>query len=115
MDRVKIELKNCYGIKALSHEFDFKARRAFAIYAANGVMKSSLAQTLRDAASKVPSRDRIFPDRETSRHLIDETGAEIEGDRIFVVQSYDETFGPSEKTSTLLVDAALRKRIRRSS
>jgi len=109
MDRVKIELKNCYGIKALTHEFDFKGRRAFAIYAANGVMKSSLAQTLRDAAMKTPSRDRIFSDRTTTRILHDETGADIEGDRIFVVQSYDETFGPSAKTSTLLVDAALRK------
>ena len=41
MDRVKVDLENCYGIKALKHEFDFDKMAAFAIYAPNGAMKSS--------------------------------------------------------------------------
>ncbi|MEJ0092453.1 MAG: hypothetical protein WDN46_03190 [Methylocella sp.] len=36
-------------------------------------------------------------------------GAEIEGERIFVVVQYDDQFGPTEKTSTLLVNAELRE------
>lgn len=109
MERVKIDLKNCYGIKALNRELDFKKARAYAIYAPNGVMKSSLAQTFQDAAKGEDSRDRIFPDRKTERHFHDEAGKEIEGERVLVVGPYDPDFGPTEKTSTLLVDPRLRK------
>ncbi len=63
MDTVKIYLKNCYGIKSLQRDFDFSKTRAYALYAPNGVMKSSLAQTFQDAAAMGLSADRIFKDR----------------------------------------------------
>jgi hypothetical protein len=109
MDRVSIDLKHCYGIKALKRDFDFAKSRAYAIYAPNGVMKSSLAHTFADAANEEDSQDRIFPARKTARKITDESGKDIEGERILVVLPYDEEFGPTEKTSTLLVDAKLRK------
>jgi hypothetical protein len=110
MDRITIDLKNCYGIKALKKDFAFsKKHPAYAIYAPNGVMKSSLAQTFQDASTGTDSADRIFPGRKTSRRIIDETGADIAGERVLVVLPYDPEFGPTEKTSTLLVDAKLRK------
>ena len=63
MDKVSIDLKHCYGIKALKRDLDFTKTRAYAIYAPNGVMKSSLAQTFADAAKGDDSHDRIFPGR----------------------------------------------------
>ena len=51
MDKVTVDLKNCYGIKALKTEFDFSEKRAYAIYAPNGVMKTSFAKTFQDLAS----------------------------------------------------------------
>ena len=72
-------------------------------------MKSSLAQTFQDASNRVSSKDRIFKDRLTSRQIKDENGDEIEGERVLVVLPYDAEYGPTEKTSTLLVDADLRK------
>jgi ABC-type Mn2+/Zn2+ transport system ATPase subunit len=74
MGRIRVELENCYGIKKLSHEFDFSQRSAYAIYAPNGSMKSSLAQTFKDIAEGKKSQDRIFPDRTTVRKVTDETG-----------------------------------------
>lgn len=109
MDRVTVDLVHCYGIKKLQTDFDFSRTRAYAIYAANGVMKSSLAQTFQDAADGKDSQDRIFPTRKTSRKITDEDNNEIEGERILVVLPYDAEYGPTEKTSTLLVDATLRK------
>jgi hypothetical protein len=50
MDQVTIDLQNCYGIKALKHDFDFSHTHAHAIYAPYGAMKSSLAQTFKDAS-----------------------------------------------------------------
>ena len=109
MDRVTISLENCYGIKGLQVELDFTATPAYAIYAPNGVMKSSFAQIFKDAANGKDSEDRLFPARNASRKITDGTGKEIEGERVLVVGPYDEQFGPTEKTSTLLVDANLRE------
>lgn len=109
MDRVKIDLKNCYGIKELKKELDFTQTRAYAIYAPNGVMKSSLARTFLDAANGKDSVDRIFPKRKSSRKITDENNKDVDGDRVFVVVPYDADFGLNEKTSTLLVDAKLRR------
>jgi len=52
MNRVTVDLKNCYGIKKLQHTFDFTQRKAYAIYAPNGSMKSSFAE-----ARCAPRRD----------------------------------------------------------
>ena len=109
MDRVSIDLKNCYGIKSLKHVFDFSQSSAYAIYAPNGVMKSSLAETFSDAANNRESCDRIFADRATTRLITDDQGSALEGERILVVPSYDSEFQPNEKTSTLLVSADLRR------
>ena len=109
MDRVTIDLENCYGIKKLEKQFDFSKETVYAIYAPNGAMKSSLAQTFHDMASGVISTDRIFPNRASSRKITDESGAELAKERIFVVRPYDEELGHTEKTSTLLVNAKLRK------
>jgi hypothetical protein len=109
MGRIRIDLENCYGIKKLQYEFDFTKDSVYAIYAANGVMKSSLAQTFEDAAKDQPSSDRIFAARASRRKVADESGKDLPGDRIFVVRPYDEEFGGIEKTCILLIDAKLRK------
>ena len=109
MERVSIDLENCYGIKALKHDFDFTGTPAVALYAPNGVMKSSLAETFYDASQGKESQDRIFKDRKAKRKITDQTSAEITGDRILVVRSYDAEYGLSDKTSTLLVSAELRR------
>ncbi len=109
MNRVSIHLEFCYGIRKLEKQFDFSTQSVNAIYAPNGTMKSSLAQTFQDLASGEPTTDRIFPARTTIRRITDEHGNELPRESIFVVRPYDQEFGPTERTSTLLVDAKLRK------
>ncbi len=106
---IKIDIENCYGIKKLKADFDFIKSNAYAIYAPNGAMKSSFAQTFQDIIDGNPSRDRIFTDRPNKRVIHDEANNDLSKDSILVVRPYDEVFGHSEKTSTLLVNAQLRK------
>lgn len=80
MNKLHIELANCYGIKSLKADFDFTQHKAYAIYAPNGVMKSSLAHTLKDVADGVPSKDIIFPARVSVRTITDEKGTPITKD-----------------------------------
>ncbi len=109
MKTLKINLENCYGIKQLQHTFDFSKHRVIAIYAPNGAMKSSFASTFKDLSEGAPPKDRIFPARTSVREIIDESGAEVAREKIVAIKPYDEVFGHTEKTSTLLVNSALRK------
>ena len=111
MRSLKIKLKHCYGIQKLDHTFDFNKSNTVAIYAPNGVMKSSLAKTFQDIQENRNSSDRIFEQRLSDRLIVDETGAEPDPNSILIVRPYDEEFGgsDSEKISTLLVNATLRK------
>jgi hypothetical protein len=109
MNKLTVDLESCYGIKALKTQLDFTGKRAYALYAPNGSMKTSLAQTFKDVADGAPSKDRIFPSRVCKRTITDEHGAQLPPESVLVIRPYDEVFGHTEKTSTLLVDAKLRK------
>ncbi len=109
MQTLKIKLENCYGIKKLKTDLDFSQAGAIALYAPNGAMKTSLAQTFKDLREDTESSDRIFPDRKTVRQITDERNQTLARDSIFVISPYDEECGHTEKTSTLLVDSKLRK------
>lgn len=109
MKNLTIKLKNCYGIRKLEEKLDFSSTKAIAIYAPNGSMKTSLAQTFEDIAAGRDSKDRIFPDRVSARVVIDENGANLPKENVLVVRPYEEALGHPAKTSTLLVNERLRK------
>lgn len=109
MKTLTIDLENCYGIRKLEKKLDFSTARSIAIYAPNGSMKTSLAQTFQDIASGTDSKDRIFPARVCKRIVKDENGADLPKDSVLVVRPYEETLGHSAKTATLLVNPTLRK------
>ena len=107
MNKLKINLENCYGIKRLEKEFDFSRLRTFAIYAPNGVMKTSFAKTFIDLRNGTKSKDLIFPDRETICEIKKEDGSDVTKEEVFVVEPYNETFN-SDRMSTLLVNKELK-------
>lgn len=109
MQKLKVTLKNCHGIRLLESELDFSGGRSVAIYAPNGTMKTSFARTFREFAAGEASGDRVFPGRPTGRSIIDEAGDQIDPSDVVVILSYDEELGPTESTSTLLVNAGLRR------
>ena len=109
MNTLTIDLENCYGIKRLHTTLDFSDATAVAVYAPNGSMKTSLAKTFDDIANGVDSKDLIFPARPCKRVVKDENGADLPKDSVLVVRPYDKVMGHTNKTSTLLVNPALRK------
>ena len=108
MKNLKINLKNCYGINNLNTELDFSQRRTYAIYAPNGVMKTSFAKTFKDLSNNQDSKDLVFTDRKTIRVIEDENGDNVKPVEVFVVEPYNEQFN-SNKLSTLLVTKDLKK------
>lgn len=108
MKKLNVNLENCYGIKKLKVELDFSNHTSMAIYASNGMMKTSFANTFRDLSIGENSRDRVFSYRNTVREIKDENSNELIKENIFVVERYDGGF-KSKKMSTLLADKDLKK------
>lgn len=107
MEKLKVNFINCYGIRSLKSEFDFQSGKVYAIYASNGVMKTSFAKAMLDHSKGKNSEDRIYKKRETIREVVDENGSSISPEMIFVIESYNEDF-KSKKISTLLVNKLLK-------
>jgi hypothetical protein len=108
MDKLKVEIKNCYGICSLDSEFDFAdGKSTHIIYAPNGVMKTSFSKVFHDYSKGVESKDLIFTEKAPVRKILDNNNNEIDKDSIFVIKPYDEAF-KSDKISTLLVNEELK-------
>ncbi|BBM89969.1 hypothetical protein COTS27_01687 [Spirochaetota bacterium] len=108
MQKLSINLKNCYGINSLEYEFNFETKKVFSIYASNGTMKTSFAKTFLDLSEGQESKDEIYTERKTKRKIkIDEKDLQKEG--LLVIKPYDESY-KSDKINRLLVKPELKKK-----
>lgn len=106
-DTLSLNLENCYGIGKLEVELEFK-HKGYAIYAPNGVMKTSLAKTMMDLSKGNEPSDLAFPAR-NSIFEVALNGETLNKEEIFVVESYDQNYSSGE-VSTLLANADLKKK-----
>lgn len=110
MKKLTLKLENCYGIKKLEDEFDFSNCKTIAIYAANGVMKTSFAKTFKDIASKGKPCDQIDHSLTPVCNVSVEDGTQLQPENICVIEPYnDKAFNSEEKVLTLLADEETRK------
>ena len=108
MRSLRIDLLGCYGIRSLDEQFDLSdGRRHVAVYASNGVMKSSLARTFADVGRR-ESKDRIF-EREYRRSITDGEGGSLSGDGILVIRPYGDTKDAAKASSGILASGRLRR------
>lgn len=106
--RYSTVMRNCYGIQALDHEFTFENNNMpVALYAPNGLMKTSFARSFKDYASGGTPKDIVYPERVTEFQVMDENGNPVDAEAIFVVDSINEKYA-SAKMSTLLASEELK-------
>lgn len=117
IQKVKINLKHCYGINKLCSDFDFSKSNMQLIYAPNGTMKTSFAKTfkdLSDTTGKSKPCDQLNKDLQSVFDVVieDVNGGErqITPDEIKVIKSYDESaFKSEEAILTLLANKEIRQ------
>lgn len=111
MDKIKIDLTNCFGIGKLSHEFDFTKSNTFLIYAPNGTMKTSFAHTFDLISKKNADKicDRVYSSR-SSETIVLVDGNEIDSEKVLVINAEDTSFDASNKISSFLASKELKKR-----
>jgi hypothetical protein len=108
MNNLKINFVNCRGIERLEYDFDFAKSRTYAVYASNGLMKSSFANTFLDFSENKSPHDLIFPSR-ISKCRIQGDGVDLQAENVFVIKSYDQYFR-TDKLSTLMVNGELKEK-----
>ncbi|ACZ25418.1 putative cytoplasmic protein [Veillonella parvula DSM 2008] len=112
MEFLQCKLSNCYGIDALEYKFDFKDANTnvFAIYARNGLMKTSFAKTFKmlQEGKESEIRDEIF-NEEGQIEIITEQGP-LNKDSVFVIKSFENSY-ESNSISSLLVNEEIKANI----
>ena len=106
MDNLKVRLENCYGISSLDETFDLSNVRgkakAYAIYAPNGLMKTSFSRTF-DALSKgnQPKEERF---NRQSTCVIEADNVEIQQEQIYVLKSEIEISSDNDAVTNILIN-----------
>lgn len=112
MEFLQCKLSNCYGINTLDYKFNFKDSNTnvFAIYARNGLMKTSFAKTFKMLQNGKESeiRDEIF-NEEGQIEIITDQGP-LNKDSVFVIKSFENSY-ESNSISSLLVNEEIKANI----
>lgn len=98
MEELSVKLRNCYGIKALEHKFSFSeesnhtSSNVYAIYARNGMMKTSFTKVFKAISKNKVSeiKDYIFNIEGVVDITID--GEKIKPEDVFVISSYENKY-----------------------
>lgn len=98
------ELKNCYGIKSLDAEFDFtkEQRKAFAIYAPNGLMKTSFTRTFEALSRGEQPKEERF--ERFSIANVTFKGVDIKKEKVYVLKSEIDIKSETDSVTNLLIN-----------
>lgn len=110
MNNLKLDLENCYGIKKLQHDFAYTNHHTQLIYAANGMMKSSLALTLKGLSGqcKDKAKDRLHPTLQAKYDVLAD-GTALAKEQIFVADPEESNFDTSGAFINFLANTALKQ------
>lgn len=115
MNTLSINLENCYGINRLTKDLDFTGgrpsrpkSRAYAIYAPNGVMKTSFSKTFEQLAKdELPTEERYG---RTSSCIVEIDGTSITKEMIHVLKSDIDILSEGSAVTDILVNPASKAR-----
>lgn len=106
MKKLSVKFKNCYGIQSLEHDFDFgngkPGNKAFAVYAPNGLMKTSFTKTFEKLALGNIAEEERYNRPSTSETWIDGTPTPKES--IYVLKSEIDIQDDSPAITDILVN-----------
>jgi hypothetical protein len=92
MNKLSVQFNHCYGIATMNYEFDFSHGNVFAVYARNGLMKTSFAKTFKkiQAGKTDELKDEIFGIKGTATVKSDDI--DIVPESIFVINSFESSY-----------------------
>ena len=106
MQKLHMNLENCYGIKKLNETIDYSDNNVAIIYAPNGTMKSSLAKTFEAIRDDRNVEERIYGLKSLC-NISDENNVALSKEQIIVINPFDEN--TYEGQGLLMANESLRK------
>lgn len=112
MNKLNIQLENCFGIGQMDEQFDFAKRGLFIIYAPNGIMKSSFSKTFELISINENDKisDRVFPSRITKYKISFDDNQDLINENILVFNGDDGDFDASKKINNFIASVKLKKK-----
>lgn len=110
MNKIEVKMENCYGISSFDEKFDFSDNnnKVYAVYAPNGLMKSSFARTFEHLAkNEAPKEERYNRDASCNVIVDDNPISNIE---IYVLKSEIDISADSPAITNILVDPSKKAR-----
>jgi len=101
MEKLKVQLSNCYGIASFSETFDNQAK-AYAIYAPNGLMKTSFSRTFEALSRGEQPKEERF--NRQSNCIAEADDSEIQKEQIYVLKSEIDIGSDNEAVTNILVN-----------
>jgi hypothetical protein len=114
MEKLKVTLENCYGIQSLDKIFDFSSKpnkpmaKAYAIYAPNGLMKTSFSKTFEDLATGNNPKEERY--NRPSTHVVQSDGNPVLMEQIYVLKSEIDIRSEVESITDILVNPVHKRR-----
>lgn len=106
---LSVDLENCYGIKKIEHTFSFTDNnRVYAIYAQNGLMKTSFAKTFEDLQASKQPQDMLNPET-TAIATVNWNSNPISSESIYVIRDYRDAVEYHKVVADLMLDPKLKK------
>lgn len=105
MNEISVSLENCYGINKLSEVFSFtnpKVAKAYAVYAPNGLMKTSFARTFIALSRNETPKEERFNRTPVCSVLID--GQAVEPETLYVLNSEIDVNQNTDSVSNILIN-----------
>lgn len=106
--KLKVKLKNCFGIGELEEEFNFSDTNIYLFYAQNGICKTSFAKTFKSKIRNQEIKDKIYLSRIANADILF-NGENISSNNTLVFESYDENFSSEESVTTFMASSELKK------
>lgn len=112
MEQLKVQFSNCYGISSLDETFDFTSNRnkakAYAVYAPNGLMKTSFAKTFEKLSKGEQPKEERFG-RQTDC-IVEVDGVGISEEEVYVLKAEVDIDSDTEAVTNILINEEYKSR-----
>lgn len=112
MDELKVKLLNCYGIPSFDETFKFpgngNSSKAYAIYAPNGLMKTSFAKTFEKLSKGEQPKEERF-NRQTS-FVVEADGTKVGKEDLYVLKAEVDVASETDAFTNILVNEEYKSR-----
>lgn len=112
MDELRVKLLNCYGISSFEETFNFTGNgnksKAYAVYAPNGLMKTSFAKTFEKLSKGEQPKEERFGRQ--ANCVVEADGTGVSKEDVYVLKAEVDIGSETDAVTNILVNEEYKSR-----